>query len=190
MDPKRRRELALAAAAILLVAIAAWSWQRDGVPTQGGNAAPASASPNSPQARLKNPLMEVDLKALQAERPEPKEGTRNPFRFRTKAAPPPAASVIRQQQQQQRQAAAARDVQTPVGPPPPPRIPLKYIGDMVDPKDIGKRIAILSDSRGVYYGRENEVIEGRYRIMRIGVESIELAYLDGRGRQTIRQTGQ
>ena len=41
-----------------------------------------------------------------------------------------------------------------------------------------------------YYGREGEVIEGRYRIVKIGVESIELAYLDGRGRQTIRQTGQ
>ena len=54
----------------------------------------------------------------------------------------------------------------------------------------GKRIAILSDARGTYYGREGEVVEGRYRIVKIGVESIELAYLDGRGRQTIRQTGQ
>jgi hypothetical protein len=52
------------------------------------------------------------------------------------------------------------------------------------------RVAILSDAHGVYYGREGEIIEGRYRILKIGVESIDLAYLDGRGRQTIRQTGQ
>jgi hypothetical protein len=61
---------------------------------------------------------------------------------------------------------------------------------MSDPKNPGKRIAILSDARGTYHGREGEVVEGRYQIVRIGVESIELAYLDGRGRQTIRQTGQ
>ena len=78
----------------------------------------------------------------------------------------------------------------PVEPPPPPRIPLKYIGDMADPAAPGKRIAILSDGRSAYYGREGDIIEGRYKVMRIGVESIELAYLDGRGRQTIRQTGQ
>ena len=51
-------------------------------------------------------------------------------------------------------------------------------------------MAVLSDARGVYYGREGDIIEGRYRIVKIGVESIELEYLDGRGRQTIRQTGQ
>ena len=61
---------------------------------------------------------------------------------------------------------------------------------MADPVNAGRRVAILSDARGVYYGREGEVIEGRYRIVKIGVESIELTYLDGRGRQTIRQTGQ
>jgi hypothetical protein len=62
------------------------------------------------------------------------------------------------------------------------------IGNAGDPK-FG-RLAVLSDGRGVYHGREGDVIEGRYRIVRIGVESIELAYLDGRGRQTIAKTGQ
>ncbi len=53
------------------------------------------------------------------------------------------------------------------------------------------RIAVLSDSRGgVFYGREGEIIEGQYRIIKIGVESLEIAYLDGRGRQTLRHTGQ
>ena len=78
----------------------------------------------------------------------------------------------------------------PIEPPPPPPIPLKFIGlvNQDDPK-VG-RVAVLSDSRGVYHGREGDIIEGRYRILKIGVESIDLAYLDGRGRQTIRQTGQ
>ena len=74
-------------------------------------------------------------------------------------------------------------------PPPPPRIPLKFIG-LMESGRAGK-YAILTDGRGLpIYGKEGEVIEGRYRILRIGVESVDLAYLDGRGRQTIRQTGQ
>jgi hypothetical protein len=51
------------------------------------------------------------------------------------------------------------------------------------------RVAVLSDGRSVYHGREGEVIEGRYRIVRIGEESIQMEHLDGRGRQTIRLSG-
>jgi hypothetical protein len=54
----------------------------------------------------------------------------------------------------------------------------------------GKRIAFLSDGRGApLYGHEGDTVLGQYRILRIGAESIEMSYLDGRGRQTIRLTG-
>ena len=76
----------------------------------------------------------------------------------------------------------------PVEPPPPPRITLKFFGT-VEIKGKGL-LAGLSDGRNVYKGFVGDTIEGRYRILRIGVESIDLAYLDGRGRQTIRKTGQ
>jgi hypothetical protein len=76
----------------------------------------------------------------------------------------------------------------PAGPPPPPPIPLKFIGKVESGK--AGLVAVLSDNRGVYQGRQGDIIEGRYRILRIGVESVDLAYLDGRGRQTIRLTGQ
>lgn len=188
MDPKRRREMALGTVAVLLIAFAAWSLQRGPAPTSGTtSAAPAraAAAPGSP----KSGIPDVDLSALKAERSEPDESNRDPFRFKPKPAPAPpvpSAAVIKQQQA----AAAAEAASARPEPPPPPRIPLKYIGDMMDPKNSAKRIAILSDSRTTYHGREGDVIEGRYQILRIGVESIELAYLDGRGRQTIRQTGQ
>jgi hypothetical protein len=186
MDHKRRRELALAGAAVLLIAIAAWSMQRGTVSSPGAATPAGSGQPNRAQ-QSKSAIPEVDLKALKIVRPAPNESRRNPFRFKPKPAPPmPSAATIRQQQA----AAAAQAASEPTEPPPPPRIPLKYIGDMSDPKQPGKRIAILSDARGTYHGREGGVIEGRYRIVRIGVESIELAYLDGSGRQTIRQTGQ
>ena len=70
-------------------------------------------------------------------------------------------------------------------------IALKFIGiwEMAEQR---KKIAILSDGKGgvPIYGGEGETVEGRYRILKIGAESIEMSHLDGRGRQTIRLSGQ
>ena len=86
-------------------------------------------------------------------------------------------------------AAAAPVVFAPAGPPPPPPIQLKFIG-LVEGAS-GARIAVLSDSRGlVVHGSEGAIIDGRFRILSIGAESIDIAYADGRGRQTLRLTGQ
>jgi hypothetical protein len=76
------------------------------------------------------------------------------------------------------------------GPPPLPPIPLRFIG-LIEPVQRSGRVAMLSDGRGaVISGREGDIIEGRYRVLRIGADSLELAYADGRGRQTIRLSGQ
>ena len=40
------------------------------------------------------------------------------------------------------------------------------------------------------HGKEGDIIEGRYRVLRVGTDSIDLVYADGRGRQTIRLSGQ
>jgi hypothetical protein len=64
---------------------------------------------------------------------------------------------------------------------------LKFIGWF---EKKGEKWAILSDLSGrTDYGKEGQEIQGRYRILKIGVESIDIAYLDGSGRQTIRYTG-
>jgi hypothetical protein len=77
----------------------------------------------------------------------------------------------------------------PSGPPPPPPIPLKFIGTVEAPSQ-SKRLAALVDSLGrAFQGGEGDVIAGQYRIVKIGTESIEMTYLDGRGRQTIRLSG-
>lgn len=71
----------------------------------------------------------------------------------------------------------------------PPAITLKFVG-LVERREQSERIAVLRDTVGhIFYGAEGAVIEGRYRIVRIGAESIEITYLDGRGRQTIRLSG-
>jgi hypothetical protein len=80
----------------------------------------------------------------------------------------------------------------PAGPPPPPPIPLRFIGLVgAGPTTQAGRVAIFSDQRGnVVHGKEGDIIEGRYRVLRIGPDSADLVYLDGRGRQTLRLSGQ
>ena len=56
----------------------------------------------------------------------------------------------------------------------------------------GTRVAVLTDGtpRPTLYGRQGDVIEGRYRLLRVENDSIEIAYLDGTGRRRIPKTGQ
>lgn len=122
---------------------------------------------------------DVHLEALEHDRPGPSDGERNLFRFGSRAAAHSAEP----------RAVPPPDLPPPGPPPPPPvpPIPLRFIGLV---EGTAGKLAILSDGRGApMYGKEGEVVLGQYKIERIGVESIELSYLDGRGRQTIRLSG-
>jgi hypothetical protein len=135
------------------------------------------------QSALKAP--DVHLDSLEAEWPKPEGAQRNLFRFKPKAPPPPPpppppGPVV---------TAPPPGPPPPVGPPPVPPITLKFIG-IIDAPESGKKIAVLSDGKNPpFQGIEGQIVEGRYRIIKIGVESVEIAYADGRGRQTIRLTG-
>jgi hypothetical protein len=129
---------------------------------------------------------DVHLEALDAERVRPKSGERNLFRFKPKPPPPPEPP--RPMQPTMPTMPVNPVPQPPPGPPPVPPITLRFIGFVYSPTR-GRKIVALSDGRNTFLGEEGAIIEGRYRILKIGVESIEIAYADGRGRQTIRLTG-
>ena len=129
----------------------------------------------------------VSLGDLSAEKAGPTDGPRNPFGFQAAGAGPgarpgggavPSAPSVTD--------GAPRAVPS-TGAAGPGSIQLKFIGTL-DAESLG-RVAVLSDGQFVFHGRTGEVIEGRYRIVRIGVESIELETVDGTRRQTIRLTG-
>jgi len=127
---------------------------------------------------------DVHLDALNSERPKPVDAERNLFSFRPKAAPPAPAPGNGQGVAPPPVVAPAQ----PAGPGTLSPIPLKFIGTVN--REGKPTIAVLSDGQGLpLYGVEGGTVGGRYRIVRIGVESIEMSYLDGRGRQTIRLTG-
>jgi hypothetical protein len=176
MAPDRRNQIALGVLAVVLVGMAyrAWAPTTERSVTTSNTRGPAQQSSGA-VASLQTP--DVRLGALSDERVKPSLTDRNLFRFKTKPAPPPAAT-----------ASAATTAPTPPGPPAGPLVPpitLKFIGVVVTTEK-SQTYAVLRDDRGVYHGREGDIIEGRYRILKIGAESIELAYVDGRGRQTIR----
>jgi len=182
MGAERWRQAALGAVlvvlAIVLYRAVAPFGTTSGAPASSSNsrARAARAAESSPPATAPD----VRLRTLDEERPKPAPGERNLFRFRT--PPPPPRRAI--EPPAVRSAPAA-----PAGTSPTAPIPLKFIGIVEAPAQ-AKRIAALVDSAGyTYHGAEGGIVAGQYRVLKIGIESIEMAYLDGRGRQTIRLTG-
>jgi hypothetical protein len=178
MAAERRRQLLLGAVVVALLFTAYRLWPAtSGAPPRASNQVRANRG-RAPAEETPLTAPDVRIEELSTEKAKPEGGDRNLFRFRPKAPPPPVS----------RPPAAAPPMLT--GPPPPPSAPpitLKFIG-IIDRG--GQKIAVLSDSAGhVDYGGEGAIIGGRYRVLKIGVESIEMANLDGSGRQTIRLTG-
>jgi len=157
-------------------------------PTPGSSATAGGAAGAGGRGKNQDTgVPDVRLDLLQREEGSFQNPVRNPFRFgqRATANGPTGGGRGRR--------AVVEAPPQPIGPPPvppPPPIPLRYIG-FLQPQGGPGRIAVLSDGRGnVIDGKEGDVIDGRYRLLRVGNDSADLIYLDGRGRQTIRLSGQ
>ncbi len=183
--PPRRQIVLLAvltvvlAVLVVVVLLPSLPWRASGA---AGPAAPGPAA-GVTRAAASAPPVEVRLGLLEAAVEDPSDSGRNPFRMGAAQRAEPAGPAAN--------AAPALPPPQMTGPPPPPpvpAIPFRFIGVLSGPSGVG-RIAVLSDGTRVVHGRENEIVEGRYRIVKIGEESIQLEHLDGRGRQTIRLSG-
>lgn len=197
MAAEPRSQMPLLAGLLGVLLLALW-WQFGGgsaapaAPAAAGRPAASAPRGRPPAAASTAELFArgVALARLSEDRPAPEESGRDPFRsgassstvtgtgpgaseaVPTPVAPSPVLPTVPVQ---------------PQGPPPPPPISVKFIG-VVSRRDIGK-VAVLSDGKNVYYGREGEIVDGRWRIVAIGEESLQIEYADGRGRQTVRLTG-
>jgi hypothetical protein len=182
MAPERRTQVTLLAALfVVLAAVAAYQWwprpSSVAAPTSNGRGAGRAAGrggPATPEAP------DVHLPRLSDDRPKPVAGERNLFRFKPKAAPPPPQPAPTQQ--------------LPPQPPPnfgptTPPITLRFIG-FIDPGAGQPKIAALVDGTGHPINCiEGKECDGRYHIWRVGLESVDISYLDGSGRRTIRLGG-
>ena len=159
-----------------------------------GVGAPSGPGMNSPQPAdtLDGQSLDVRIEAMTGDRPAAADDPRNPFRF---GPGTPAGGEREPLDMALTPVAAGRgsDDRAPAAPPSGGAAvvgaaSLKFIGVLEAPESVGL-IAVLSDGDYVYHGRVNEVIEGRYRIVRIDVASIEIEFLQGGGRQTLRLAG-
>jgi hypothetical protein len=176
------RRAFMAASGVVVLVVVVMTIDRDDASTTASlvRAAGQPSAASSDQ----DPVVDLKLELLEGKRADLDEPERDPFRFRPRPAPPPPRPAPKIQPP------VPVAPPAPVGPPPPPPIPLRFIG-LVDAPTQAGRVAIVSDGRGnVFYGKEGDTIEGRYKMLRVSPDAIELAYLDGRGRQIIRLTGQ
>ena len=159
----------------------------------GGTAPGPVTTRSNSRAATANPVeqvspadLDVRVESLADSAAPLDEGGRNPFRFQPKAPPPPPPMPPGSN--------IPSAPVTPVdpGPPPPPPVPaigtlIKFIGIV----DTGKeKIGAFSDCRYTFSGREGEILEGRFRLVKIQVESAIVEYVDGKGRTTLPLNGQ
>jgi hypothetical protein len=184
MRPEQRRQALLVIVTAALAVVVYIEWPR--AVRSSPAVSSATRATGKPAAGAAGDVggTDVHLEALEAARTSPGDIERNLFKFKTKVAPAPPPPVPRP-------VVMPPVSEMPTGPPPPPPLPpigLRFIGILETGN--AQKIAVLSDGRGgPLYGKEGDTVLGQYKILRIGVESIEMAYLDGRGRQTIRLSG-
>jgi len=197
VEAKRHQLVLLGAILVLLAAVLYWqSTRREATPEefsaamaenvrQEAGARDTAAAAPGPRAAAPGEIPAVELGSLSMPQPEPADTGRDPFRF--ESAPGSASKGGR--------AGAGADAPppqpvmpaAPQEPPGPPPILLKFIG--IAKQGEGRMYAVLRDERGVYYGAEGDVVEGRYRILRVSVDRVEVSYVDGRGRTSIPMSG-
>ncbi len=175
-----REALLLAALVVALVAVVVYQFRGQGIPVGSGQPSSVRLDPVRAAAARDRvaSVSDVRLFALKARTSTPVTPVgRNPFREPPKAPPAPPAGAA---------SARAPDANLLPVPSTPPPITLKLVAIV---QGAGRPVAALSDGRDVFYGREGDVIEGRYKIIKINVESIDISYVDGRGQRRLGLTG-
>jgi hypothetical protein len=133
--------------------------------------------PGTPLARaraapLPPPVPRIDLARLEVERPEATAGRRDLFRFGSAAGD---ANAEREPAPTQTpEPLVTPPIEAVATPPPgPPPLNLKYLGSVEN--RAGVKVAVLmTDRKEVLTGQMGETVANRYRIARIGLESVDL----------------
>jgi hypothetical protein len=176
--PARTRQLTLLAVLVVIGGVA-WYWAGGGsqtAPPVTASNPPTAATKGATKAAAAVGLPEpLKLAALGASGDPETETVRNPFRFGQPPAPPPPKYV----------APPPAPPPPPPGPPPVPDIPLQLVLLETLPGNV--RTATVRDtaSSALFSGLEGQVLDGRYRLVKIGLESVVVSYLDGSGQKTL-----
>jgi hypothetical protein len=172
-----RQRVLLGALAVVLGLVV---WQRLG-PALRGDSGPGGTAAGS-GAVVDAHVEELRVADLEP-RPSVHETGRDPFRFGSPPAPPgPTPEEIEAARQralaeaEARARALAAQPATPALPPEPqpPAVTLRYLGSFGSTR---RRVAVFSDGNSIYNALEGDVLEGKFIVHRIGLESVDLRFV-------------
>lgn len=135
------------------------------------------------------PALRLDLLSLMS--PEFDPSGRNLFNYSKRKPTPEELEAMRKAQEEARRRAEeqarireeergrrAEQTRTQVEaraklPPPPPPISFRFVGYLGKPDD---KIAVLEEGEDLYFGKEEEVVKGHFKIVKIDFDSIIMGY--------------
>jgi len=185
---ENKRETIAAAVLLAVAAFAVYNWLSGGSdsvppatapPATGGTA--TTASTKSAKGEKKggpvllsqslDPTLRIDL--LKSSEDVSYKGSGRDI-FQNQPEPPPIPKPVKPV------------VETPPPPPPPPPIPLKFYG--FSGNKTGPKQVFLSKGDDIFIAKEGQVIDRRYKIVKIGPNSIEVEDVLNNNRQTLPLT--
>jgi len=181
-EPGARRRLILLVLAFVLMGSAWLKWGGGPdyvVPTTLGP--PAASKLPVPQGRVtqknKGPVTPQKLRLAEMETvPDEPQAGRNLFQFGMRPLPPPPPAPP---------PPVITPTPTPTGPPPPPPIPPVPLWlTTVFVIDGTSRAYLRDEAHHTFEGVEGDVIDGRYRLVKVGANSVVLTYINGTGQVT------
>ena len=155
--------------ALLVVLVGLQFARREPGATPAVTGTPAKGARGAGQASLS--AIPDSLLEVKERKPDPRRraaAQRNIFEYGRRAAVAPAPET----------AGAAPPV------PPAPPAPLRFYG-FAEPSHGGKRQVFLTDGEEVYVAAEGDVVLRRYRVLRVGSQSIELEEWSGKQRWVV-----
>lgn len=168
--PSRREAILLVLSAVVVAGV---GWRL----LSGPGTAPVAPALRTLAAGQSVPR--IDLARLEQPASSTEAGRRNLFAFGaarvTEQAPPPVVMPTPPQvvPQPVLGAGASGDAAAAAGPPPLPPLNVKYIGSVENAS--GAKVAVLvTDRQEVLTGQAGQVVANRYRVARIGLESVDL----------------
>jgi hypothetical protein len=163
MVKERPRWIILAAAGAVIVLVA-YALMPSGAP---GPATPVRAGERTRPAAAQSPLPVIDFARIANPPPAPGLGFRDLFDF---AAPPPTPTPEPPPRSEEEELPPPITVPTPT---PLPPLNIKYIGAVE--RRGGVKVAMFITEKGeVLTGQASEMIANRFRIVKIGLESVDI----------------
>ena len=141
-------------------------------------------APKSVDATKTDPTLRLDLLA-KVQSINPEGGSRNVFNFGTAPPPPqPKDPVIPPVTKIAVSPQAPATPPSPPPPPPPPPINLKYYGFSTKRSD-GEKKAFFLDGDDIIVAAEGEIMKKRYKVVKIGVNSVQVEDTVSKSTQTL-----